>query len=109
MKSLKKYKRPTNCIRGVNYCPQKYNIDPDIFIIRDYPNSIYFNAFDFAVVTGSYNTFHETIFFGIPTILFPTKETGTDNQHARARIALELKTSFVFHSFDTKKIRRGSI
>lgn len=86
---------------------KKYNIDPDIFIIRDYPNSIYFNAFDFAVVTGSYNTFHETIFFGVPTILFPTKETGTDDQRARARIALELKTSFVFDNFDTKEFEEA--
>lgn len=37
---------------------KRYHVDPDIFIIRDYPNSIYFNAFDFAIITGSYNTFH---------------------------------------------------
>lgn len=79
---------------------KRYNVDPDIFIIRDYPNSIYFNVFDFAIITGSYNIFHETIYFGVPTIIFPTKETGTDNHHARAKLALNLNTGFVFNDFN---------
>ena len=86
---------------------KRYPVDPDIFIIRDYPNSIYFNAFDFAIITGSYNTFHEMIYFGVPTILFPTKITGTDDQIARAKIAEELETGFVFTDFDPKKFENA--
>jgi UDP:flavonoid glycosyltransferase YjiC (YdhE family) len=86
---------------------KRYPIDPNIFIIRDYPNSIYFNAFDFAIITGSYNTFHEAIYFGVPTILFPTKVTGTDDQIARAKIAEELGTGFVFTDFNPKKFKNA--
>lgn len=86
---------------------KRYHVDPNIFIIRDYPNSIYFNAFDFAIITGSYNTFHEAIYFGVPTILFPTRMTGTDDQIARAKIAEELGTGFVFTDFDPKKLKNS--
>lgn len=86
---------------------KRYHVDPDIFIIRDYPNSIYFNAFDFAIITGSYNIFHETIYFGVPTIIFPIQETGTDDHLARANIALKLETGFVFTDFDDLKFDRA--
>ncbi|WP_313756394.1 hypothetical protein [Tissierella sp.] len=86
---------------------KKYYLDPDIFIIRDYPNSIYFNAFDFAIITGSYNTFHETIYFGVPTIIFPTKETGTDDHFARAKIASKLQTGFVFSNFNESEFEKA--
>lgn len=79
---------------------KRYGVDPDIFIIRDYPNSIYFNAFDFAIITGSYNIFHETIYFGLPTIIYPVKETGVDDHFSRANLALELGTGFVFKDFN---------
>ncbi len=86
---------------------RRYNIDPDIFILKNYPNSIYFNAFDFAIITGSYNIFHETIYFGVPTILLPTKMTGTDDQIARAKIAERLGTGFVFVDFDKDGIDKA--
>lgn len=79
---------------------EQYNVDSNVFILRDYPNSIYFNAFDFAIINSSYNIFHETIYFGVPTIIIPTKTTKTDDQVARAKIALKLGTGFVLTDFD---------
>ena len=32
-------------------------------IIRDYPNSIFFKAFDFAIMAAGYNSFHEAVQF----------------------------------------------
>lgn len=58
-----------------------------VHIIRDYPNSIYFNAFDAAVQAGGYNSFHEVRNFGISTLFYPNMETGMDDQHARCQIA----------------------
>lgn len=84
-----------------------YKIDPNIFTIRNYPNSIYFNAFDFAIITGSYNTFHETIYFGLPTIIFPVKETGTDDHLKRAKIVTKLKTGFVITDFQSQKFKNA--
>lgn len=96
-----KNKENLQIVLGESIIAQKrYNFDPNIFIIRDYPNSIYFNAFDFAIINSSYNIFHETIYFGVPSIIFPIKETGTDDHFARASIADKLGTGFVFHDFN---------
>ncbi len=107
VQSLKK-RKDLQIILGESIIAYKrYDIDPSIFIIRDYPNSIYFNAFDFAVINASYNIFHETLYFGVPTIIFPTKETGTDDHFARASIASELETGFVLDDYNKKKFENA--
>lgn len=58
-----------------------------VMTLRDYPNSIYFNAFDLIVTATGYNTFHEVMYFGVPSILIPNENTKTDDQVARAMIA----------------------
>ena len=58
-------------------------------ILRDYPNSRYFRDFDFAIMAGGYNSFHEVIEAEIPTICFPNMKTSRDDQYARAIIAQE--------------------
>jgi len=55
--------------------------------IRDYPNCIYFNGFDFSVQAGGYNSFHEMRIMQIPTLFLPNLETGMDDQMARCVIA----------------------
>ena len=55
--------------------------------LRDYPNSLYFNAFDFAIMVGGYNSYHEAIAFQLPTICIPNQSTGMDDQVARANVA----------------------
>lgn len=56
-----------------------------IRLLRDFPNAQYFNAFDFTVIAGGYNSFHEVVRFGLPTIFYPNLETGMDDQLARVR------------------------
>ncbi len=58
-----------------------------IRILRDYPNYSYFKDFDFAVMAGGYNSYHEAIQSSLPTICFPNMKTGTDDQLSRAKIA----------------------
>ena len=41
-------------------------------ILRDFPNSRYFADFDFAIMAGGYNSFHEAIQASLPTICFCT-------------------------------------
>lgn len=62
-------------------------VENDILIIKDYPNSKYFNGFDFAISACGYNSFHELLYFGVPTIFIPNMNTKTDDQYARAMIA----------------------
>ena len=52
-------------------------------LLRDYPNSIYFNAFDYSIQAGGYNSFYEMRRFGIPTLFIPNSKTGSDDQLSR--------------------------
>ncbi len=60
---------------------------PRVHLLRDYPNSMYFNAFDASVQAGGYNSFHEMRTFRIPTLFYPNMNTGMDDQLARCNIA----------------------
>ena len=56
-------------------------------ILRDYPNFRYFRDFDFAIMAGGYNSFHEAIHASLPTICLPNMNTGRDDQLARTLVA----------------------
>lgn len=58
-------------------------------ILRDYPNSQYFQQFDFSVIAGGYNSFHEVIDAALPSICYPNLKTGRDDQLARVSVARE--------------------
>lgn len=59
-----------------------------------YPLARYYRAFDFAVSAAGYNSYHELIGFGVPTIFFPNTATAADDQLARARYAHEVGCAF---------------
>ena len=73
--------------------------------LRDYPNSLYFNSFDFAVMAGGYNSYHEAIAFQLPTICIPNKKTGMDDQVARAMIAGDAGAMVVVKDANEKTMR----
>ena len=54
-----------------------------VHIIRDYPNSMYLNAFDYSVQAGGYNSFHEMRLMSLPTLFLPNMNTGMDDQLSR--------------------------
>ncbi len=61
---------------------------PDAVVrMPGYPFARYFNAFDAAISAVGYNSFHELLFAGIPTILVPNEATEQDNQVARSLYA----------------------
>src|SRR5690606_5154986 len=47
----------------------------------------HFAAFDYAVVAAGYNSFHETLRFGVPALFVPNDATSLDDQVARAEHA----------------------
>lgn len=55
--------------------------------VRDYPATRYARRFDLAVCAAGYNTFHELIRYGVPTLFIPNNRTKLDDQAARARYA----------------------
>lgn len=52
---------------------------------RVYPLAQYLNAFDAAVAAGGYNSVHELLYAGLPTLFVPNPSSGTDDQQARTR------------------------
>ncbi|WP_051274666.1 hypothetical protein [Cellulomonas sp. URHD0024] len=52
-----------------------------------YPLSRYLRAFDAAVVACGYNSYHESVLAGLPTVFVPNLQTTTDDQLGRARYA----------------------
>ncbi len=75
-------------------------VEDDIIVIKDYPNSKYLNGFDFAVSACGYNSFHEMIYFGVPTLFIPNMNTKTDDQYGRAMAAQEAGAAFVAADLD---------
>jgi hypothetical protein len=67
---------------------------PGVRILRGYPISRYFNAFDFSVAAAGYNTYHEVLAFGLPSIFVANRHPSMDDQGARAEFAQERTAGF---------------
>jgi hypothetical protein len=61
----------------------------DVHVVREFPLSRRFRAFDLAISASGYNSFHELLRFGIPTLFVPNQNTALDDQRARARFAAD--------------------
>jgi UDP-N-acetylglucosamine:LPS N-acetylglucosamine transferase len=57
--------------------------------LRLFPLAKYFRAFDLCISAAGYNSFHELIGFGVPTIFLANEHPMMDDQAARARFAME--------------------
>ncbi len=68
--------------------------------LREFPLAKYLNAFDFAVSTAGYNTFHENIFAALPTIFVANENPEQDEQWLRAHYAELRGLSLAARSFD---------
>jgi predicted glycosyltransferase len=63
------------------------SVPADIYQVRHFPLSEYSRAFDVSVSAAGYNSFHELLRFGVPTLFVPNAQTSLDDQSARARFA----------------------
>ena len=59
----------------------------DVHRLRHFPIGEYRNAFDASVMAAGYNSFHEAMSLGLPTLFVPNLGTAKDDQDARARWA----------------------
>ena len=95
-------------ILGESMIGSRIEIDlPNVHIIRNYPNSQYFNGFDAVVQAGGYNSFHETRAFALPALFYPNMETGMDDQLARCKVAEEEGWGYVLKERTQDSIREG--
>lgn len=56
----------------------------EVHVTRRYPLSRYYRAFDYAISAAGYNSFHELLRFGVPTLFVPNTRTSLDDQVSRA-------------------------
>lgn len=73
----------------------------DVFQVHHFPLSQYSRAFDLSVSAAGYNSFHELLRFGVPTLFVPNTQTALDDQSARARFAAERGFA---HAVDTVRV-----
>ncbi len=79
--------------RGIGVCVTAPSIaerayaGAEVHLVRHFPLSQHFRAFDYAVVAAGYNSFHEALRFGVPALLVPNTSTSLDDQVRRARYA----------------------
>ncbi|MPV50712.1 UDP-N-acetylglucosamine--LPS N-acetylglucosamine transferase [Pseudactinotalea sp. HY160] len=65
-----------------------------VHVVRDYPLSRCYRAFDVVVSAAGYNSFHELLRFGVPALFIPNRQTSLDDQAARARFAADSRWAF---------------
>ena len=95
-------------VLGESLIGGRIDIDlPRIQILRDYPNSVYFNGFDATVQAGGYNSFHETRTFGLPALFYPNMNTGMDDQLTRCKVAEEEGWGIVLQIRNNKTIKQA--
>jgi Glycosyltransferase family 28 C-terminal domain len=62
-------------------------LPPGVVNLRRFPLARWFHAFDAAISAVGYNSYHELIFAGLPTLFVPNENPSQDDQLARARYA----------------------
>ncbi|MEC7255875.1 MAG: hypothetical protein VXV76_04620 [Candidatus Thermoplasmatota archaeon] len=80
---------------------------PNVKIIRDYPNSMYFRGFDAVISAGGYNSYHEARNLGIPTLFYPNLNTGMDDQSSRCEVAKKEGWGLTLKDRNVKNINKS--
>jgi UDP:flavonoid glycosyltransferase YjiC (YdhE family) len=61
----------------------------DVHVVTAFPLATYQRAFDVAISAAGYNSFHELLRFGTPTLFVPKRNSAMDDQDRRARWAAD--------------------
>ncbi len=63
------------------------DVPENVTVLRSFPFARYLNAFDYAVALAGYNTFHENLRAGVPTLFVGNEHPEQDEQWLRADFA----------------------
>ncbi|MGO1372190.1 MAG: glycosyltransferase [Senegalia sp. (in: firmicutes)] len=101
-----KERKDVYIVMGESIIGNRLDIFEDrIIVIKDYPNSRYFLGFDLAISATGYNTFHELMYFGVPSIFIPNKNTKTDDQLARAKKSVIVGAAKIIEDITEENLR----
>jgi len=76
------------------------NVPDTVIRLQEFPLSQRFAAFDFSVSAVGYNSFHEILMAGLPTLFIPNESGEQDEQHLRAKYAAVHGLGFAASSTD---------
>lgn len=74
------------CVTAPSIAERAY-AGADVHLVRHFPLSQHFAAFDYVVAAAGYNSFHEALRLGVPALFVPNRETSLDDQAGRAGYA----------------------
>lgn len=80
---------------GLQICVTRSVVSPhvrlpgDVHVVNPIPLATYQRAFDVAISAAGYNSFHELLRFGTPTLFVPKRNSSLDDQDRRARWAAD--------------------
>lgn len=77
------------CVTVPKIASDRSHASAELHVVNDYPLSANYRAFDIAISATGYNSFHELLRFGVPTLFVPNTSTQLDDQEARARYAAD--------------------
>ena len=77
---------------------------PKVRIIRSFPVSKYFSAFDFGLFPSGYNSFHEALSLELPAIFVPNAHTKLDDQTRRSKWAVDQSLAFEWTSGEAESL-----
>ncbi|TDE16095.1 UDP-N-acetylglucosamine--LPS N-acetylglucosamine transferase [Jiangella asiatica] len=92
------------CVTRPEIATQHGRLD-DVHVVREFPLSRRYHAFDLAVSATGYNSFHELLRFGVPTLFVPNRSTALDDQEGRAHYAAQQGWS---HALDVVTIDQAT-
>lgn len=76
----------------------------DVHVLSGYPIARHFAAFDFSIATPGYNTFHELVAYGVPSIFIPNENPSMDDHVVRAAFAERQGFGFSLRRAEVYKI-----
>jgi UDP:flavonoid glycosyltransferase YjiC (YdhE family)/glycosyltransferase involved in cell wall biosynthesis len=83
---------------------QDLDFPAGIRTVRAYPVSRYYRAFDVVVSAAGYNSYHELLGFGIPSIFVPNLQTSLDSQVTRARYVEKVGAGICLDVVDEERV-----
>jgi hypothetical protein len=101
----RRFPRAMICLALNPIASSRPTVDADIHLVREYPLSRYFRGFDLVVTAAGYNSVHECLLYGIPTILLPNEHTASDDQVKRAERAAVAPLVETVHPFSASAFR----
>lgn len=80
---------------------------PQVIKIRSYPNAQYFKGIDGAISLAGYNTFHELLYFGVPSLFILDEHTPLDDQVKRVQEAVNERAALSLGKVDQESVQKA--